>query len=155
MWPYGSFWNVPQLGREPVRGSGCGASGQLGPTIPDGLWAGFVTGYDAASNAIGIDVLCIFAGDTAQAVLAEGTATIIDNEPDYLVVNNNPQVRLMPSGLAALITGEVGADGQCVEGTHHSPEAVDDDRRPNERAGVDPHRRWPRHLDLLRVLNRS
>jgi hypothetical protein len=125
VWPYGPFWNVPQLGREPSRGSGCGASGQLGATIPDGLWAGFVTGYDAATNAIGIDVLCIFAGDTAQAVLAEGTANVISNQPDYLVVNNNPQVRLMPSGLAAFITGQIGADGQCVEGTHHSPEAVD------------------------------
>ena len=76
-------------------------------------------------DSIGIDVLCIFAGDTAQAVLAEGTANIVNNEPDYLVVNNNTQVRSMPSGLAAIITGEIGADGQCVEGTHHSPETVD------------------------------
>jgi hypothetical protein len=124
VWPYGPFWNVPQLGSEPVRGSGCGASGQLGATIPDGLWAGFVTGYDAASNTVGIDVLCIFSGDTAQAVIAEGTANIINNEPDYLIVNNNPQVRVMPSGLAAIITGQIDGAGQCVEGTHHSPEAV-------------------------------
>ncbi len=126
VWPYGSFWNVPQLGLEPVRGSGCGASGQLGATIPDGLWAGFVTAFDQASNTLAIDVLCIFEGDTAQAVLTEGTVIeVITNEPDYLVVNNSRQVRVMPSGLAAIITGDVAADGQCVEGTHHSPEAVD------------------------------
>jgi hypothetical protein len=126
VWPYGSFRNVPQLGREPVRGSGCGASGQLGATIPDGLWAGFVTNFDAATNALAIDVLCIFEGDTAQAVVTEGTVIeLINNEPDYLVINNNRQVRVMPSGLAAIITGEIAADGQCVEGTHHYPEAVD------------------------------
>ena len=49
-------------------------------------------------------------------MLAEGTANVISNQPDYLVVNNNTQVRLMPSGLAAFITGQIGADGQCVEG---------------------------------------
>jgi hypothetical protein len=126
VWPYGSFRNVPQLGREPVRGSGCGASGQLGATIPDGLWAGFVTGFDPASNTLAIDVLCIFEGDTAQTVLTEGTVIeLINDEPDYLVINNNRQVRPMPSGLAAIITGNIAADGQCVEGTHHSPESVD------------------------------
>ena len=78
-------------------------------------------------------MLCIFDGDTAQAVLAEGTVIdIVNNEPDYLVVNNSTQVRAMPSGLAAIITGEVGADGQCVEGTHHSPEAVDAIAAANE-----------------------
>jgi hypothetical protein len=127
VWPYGSFRNVPQLGSEPVRGSGCGASGQLGPTIPDGLWAGFVTGYDATNNALGIDVLCIFEGDTAQTVLTEGTVIdIVNNEPDYLVINNSTQVRTMPSGLAAIIFGEVASDGQCVEGMHLSPEAVNE-----------------------------
>jgi len=127
VWPYGSFQNVPQLGTEPVRGSGCGASGQLGPVIPDGLWAGFVTGYDATNNALGIDILCIFEGDTAQTVLTEGTVIdIVNNEPDYLVINNSTQVRTMPSGLAAIILGEVASDGQCVEGTHLSPEAVNE-----------------------------
>jgi hypothetical protein len=127
VWPYGSFRNVPQLGSEPVRGSGCGASGQLGPTIPDGLWAGFVTGYDATNNSLGIDVLCIFEGDTAQTVLTEGTVIdVVNNEPDYLVINNSTQVRTMPSGLAAIILGEVASDGQCVEGTHLSPEAVNE-----------------------------
>jgi hypothetical protein len=127
VWPYGSFRNVPQLGSEPVRGSGCGASGQLGPVIPDGLWAGFVTGYDPASDTLGIDVLCIFEGETAQTVLTEGTIVdLVNNEPDYLVINNSTQVRTMPSGLAAIILGEVASDGQCVEGTHVSPEAVNE-----------------------------
>ena len=127
VWPYGPFWNVPQLGSEPSRGSGCGASGQLGAVIPDGLWAGFVTGYDAASNSLGIDVLCIFYGDTAQAVLAEGTVIdIVNNEPDYLVVNNSTagaDDAVRAGGNHHRTRSD--ADGQCVEGTHHSPEAVD------------------------------
>jgi hypothetical protein len=71
--------------------------------------------------------LCIFEGDTAQTVLTEGTVIdIVNNEPDYLVVNNSTQVRTMPSGLSAIILGEVASDRQCVEGMHLSPEAVNE-----------------------------
>jgi hypothetical protein len=60
-------------------------------------------------------------------VLTEGTVIdIVNNEPDYLVINNSTQVRTMPSGLAAIILGEVSSDGQCVEGMHLSPEAVNE-----------------------------
>ena len=61
----------------------------------------------------------------------------------------------MPSGLAAIILGEVTADGQCIEGTHLSPEAVDAIAAADQRAGVDPDRQRRRDLDLLRLLNRT
>jgi hypothetical protein len=124
VWPYDQFWNVPQLGSEPVRGSGCGAEGQIGPTVPDGLWAGFVDGYDADRGGVWIDLLCIFTGATAQAVLADGTSTILNTEPDYLIVNNSTQTRFVPDGLAAIIVGDASS-GDCREGTHLSPEQVD------------------------------
>jgi hypothetical protein len=91
-WPYGEFWNVPQLGSEPVRGSGCGANGQLGDVIPDGLWAGYVS-YDGGTDTFWIDVLCIYYGQSAQQVLAGGSATIVNDEPDYLIVNNSERRR--------------------------------------------------------------
>ncbi len=125
VWPYGAFWNVPQLGTEPVRGSGCSTAGQIGAVIPDGLWAGYPTAYDWNTNTIGINLLCIFYGQSAQAVIAQGTANIVSNQPDYLIVNNNDRVRSMPSALAAIILGKLDANGTCVEGDHLSPEQVD------------------------------
>lgn len=124
LWPYGPFWNVPQLGAEPVRGSGCGASGQIGDVIPDGLWAGYVTAYDPNTGTIGINLLCIFSGATAQTVIAQGSANIVSNEPDYLIVNNNERVRSMPNALSTIVVGRVDATGTCVEGEHLSPEEV-------------------------------
>lgn len=112
VWPYGQFWNVPQLGREPTRGSGCGASGQLGDTIPDGLWAGYIS-YDPAADEFWVDVLCIFAGDTAAAVKASGNANIISDEPDYLVINNNDQRRRVPNNAQTVGEGVVDDDGEC------------------------------------------
>ncbi len=125
VWPYGTFWNVPQLGTEPVRGSGCSTSGQIGDVIPDGLWAGYPTAYDWNTNTIGINLLCIFYGDSAQAVLRQGTANVVLNDPNYLIVNNLDRIRSMPSALAAIIVGQYDAAGNCVEGDHLSPEAVD------------------------------
>jgi hypothetical protein len=125
VWPYGAFEDVPQLGDEPVRGSGCSTSGQIGAVIPDGLWAGYPTAYDWSTNTIGINMLCIFYGDSAQYILAQGTANIVGNQPDYLIVNNNDRVRSMPSNLTAIILGQYDAAGTCVEGEHLSPESVD------------------------------
>ena len=121
VWPYGTFWNVPQLGTEPVRGTGCSTSGQIGDVIPDGLWAGYPTAYDWNTNTIGINLLCIFYGDSAQAVLAQGTANVVLNDPNYLIVNNQDRIRSMPSALSAIIVGQYDAAGNCVEGDHWSP----------------------------------
>ncbi len=124
VWTFGEFWNVPQLGTEPVRGSGCGSAGQIGPTIPDGLWSVFVDGYDTARGGFWVNLLCVFYGQSAQAVIAQGTANIIVNQPDWLVVNNNPQTRFVPDGLAAYIFGD-NSSGACREGDHLSPEQID------------------------------
>ena len=140
VWPYGTFWNVPQLGTEPVRGSGCSTSGQIGDVIPDGLWAGYPTAYDWNTNTIGINLLCIFYGDSAQAVLTQGTANVVLNDPNYLIVNNQDRIRSMPSALSAIIVGQYDAAGNCVEGDHLSPEAVDQFPACDWPAGVDPHR---------------
>ena len=42
VFPYAAFGDVPRLGNEPVRGTGCGADGSIGEVVPDGIWAGFV-----------------------------------------------------------------------------------------------------------------
>lgn len=115
VWPYGEFWNVPQLGTEPVRGSGCGGEGQIGDTIPDGLWAGYVA-YDPDDDSFWIDLLCIYFGESAQAVLAEGTANVVSNEPDYLIVNNSDQRRQAPNNLRVVAGSWLNEEGRCVEG---------------------------------------
>ena len=111
--PFASFHDVPQLGSEPVRGSGCGGTGQLGETIPDGWWAGFAT--FGAGNNVDIDVVCVFSGASAQGVLAEGTATILSEDPDFLVVNNNTRVRTVPFAPDVVTSNSmIAADGRCV-----------------------------------------
>jgi hypothetical protein len=108
------FWNVPQLGSEPVRGSGCGANGQLGDVIPDGLWAGYID-YDPTDDVFSIDVLCIYYGETADAVRAEGTANIVHDEPDYLIVNNSERRRQAANNLRAVLPFTLLADGRCLD----------------------------------------
>ena len=136
-WPYGEFWNVPRLGREPVRGSGCGADGRMPDVIPDGLWAGYIS-YDAATDRFWIDLLCIFAGDAAQAVIAEGTANIVNDEPDYLVVNNSEQRRGAANDLRAIAYGD-DVDGRCrpftaASGDHLTPDQSE--LRPDSQAWI-------------------
>ena len=65
VFPYDDVSDVPQLGSEPVRGTGCGANGEIGETIPDGIWAGFVT-VDGAS--VGVDLLCVYTSGGRRAV---------------------------------------------------------------------------------------
>ena len=129
LWPYPSFRDVPRLGLEPVRGSGCGASGDLGDVIPDGLWAGYL--YPAADGTVEIDVACVYEGDTAAQVAADGTATIVDDrDPDFLVVNNNTRRRyprrrraLRAVGRARRVGGvyAAGASGAWTASTPGSP----------------------------------
>lgn len=115
--PWGAFWNVPQLGSAPVRGSGCGSGTDgdtLGDTIPDGWWAGYVsTDYD--TETLWVDVVCVYYGESAQAVLAAGTANVVNAEPDYLIVNNDERRRAVPNGIGAYnIAVGVSSGGECV-----------------------------------------
>ena len=105
--------DVPRLGIEPVRGSGCGASGDLGDVIPDGLWAGYL--YPAADGTVEIDVACVYEGDTAAQVAADGTATIVDDrDPDFLVVNNNTRRRSLANDVRYVLWGVPDESGACT-----------------------------------------
>jgi hypothetical protein len=95
--PYANFFEVPQMGSEPVRGTGCGADGSLGETIPDGYWHGTI---DVGVSALSIDVSCVYYGDSAAPFAAECVASGGDNclefGTDFWQVNNNTRTRTMP-----------------------------------------------------------
>lgn len=96
LWPYADFYSVPSLGTEPVLGSGCGADGTIGETIPDGLWAGALT-YAADEDRWDVNLMCVYSGAAADEQLAAGGATVVAGDRDYLVVDNNPRVRSVPN----------------------------------------------------------
>ena len=98
VFPY-AFFAVPQLGTEPVRGTGCGADGSLGEVIPDGIWdARRIT---VSASTIGIDVQCVYYGDSgaellAKCLAAEGPDGCEDTDPDFWFVNASSRIRTMP-----------------------------------------------------------
>ena len=121
-WPY---YEVPQLGTEPVRGSGCGATGGLGEVVPDGIWnvnIGDGSGADRywSGGTISLDLRCIYAGDAGRAqwntvCSAAPDADVCQSQsPDWFVVNVNSRLRTMP--VAANVQYGVGALGSppCV-----------------------------------------
>ena len=98
VFPYESHFAVPQLGTEPVRGTGCGADGSLGPTIPDGIWNGFIT---ISATSLTIDVECVYYGASAAPYVAACEAEHDPDEclaygDDFWTVNNNPRTRTVP-----------------------------------------------------------
>lgn len=112
LWPYAGFRDVPDLGTEGVRGSGCRGSVELGDTIPDGLWAGYLSA--GVSGTVEFDVACVYYGDGATRVVAAGTATIVDDDPDFLVVNNNTRRRVLTDGLRYVLWGAPDDQNVCV-----------------------------------------
>ena len=117
VWPYGEFWNVPQLGHEAVRGTGCGStsSDAIGEVVPDGLWAGFVAGHTDA--AVSIDLLCVYPVAGAAA-LPNPSSNVVLDQPGYVVVNNSTRARTMPMDAAIVLRlGVRDAAGRCVDGT--------------------------------------
>lgn len=94
VFPYANHFAVPQLGSEPVRGTGCGADGNLSLTMPDGIWNGFVK---VSSNTLTIDVQCIYYGASAEPFIDACEAERPDDEcaefHDFWKVNNNPRTR--------------------------------------------------------------
>jgi hypothetical protein len=118
LWPYGDFHDVPQLGTEPVRGSGCGADGSIGEVIPDGLWAGMLS-YVPDDDHWEVNLVCIYAGEQAREVIAGGTANVIDDDdPDYVIVDNNPRTRSVPNRAESIETSfaDNRTDGRCLGG---------------------------------------
>lgn len=72
-WTFGDFRSVPQMGSEPVRGTGCGADGTIGEIIPDGWWLGIVTAD--GSTRIQFDLVCGYFGGSAQPLIDECLAS--------------------------------------------------------------------------------
>lgn len=98
VFPYASHFDVPQLGTEPVRGTGCGADGSLGPTIPDGIWNGFIK---ISATTLTIDVECVYYGASAAPYVAACEAEhdaddCLEHGDDFWTVNNNPRTRTVP-----------------------------------------------------------
>ncbi len=55
--PFTNAFEVPQLGYEPVRGTGCGADASIGDVVPDGWWFGGVE--DITSASLRLDLVCV------------------------------------------------------------------------------------------------
>ncbi len=117
VWPFGEFSDVPQLGHEAVRGTGCGstATDAIAEVVPDGLWAGFVAGH--TDSAVSIDLLCVYPVASASA-LPNPSSNVVLDQPGYVIVNNSTRTRTMPMDAAiALRLGVRDAAGRCVDGT--------------------------------------
>jgi hypothetical protein len=123
IFPYDDFGDVPQLGNEPVRGTGCGANGQIGETIPDGTWAGFVT---VDGDSVGIDLLCVYTAQSAEQFV-DASDHVIWTDGDSTVVDNNERVRTMPAASDLQLRDALfDSNGNCVE----APELPDLDHSP-------------------------
>jgi hypothetical protein len=123
VFPYDDFGDVPQLGNEPVRGTGCGANGQIDETIPDGIWAGFVT---VDGDTVGIDLLCVYTAQNAEQFV-DASDHVIWTDGDSTIVNNNERVRTMPDASdLQLRDAVVRSNAYCVE----APELPDVDHSP-------------------------
>lgn len=103
-WPY---YEVPQLGAESVRGTGCGSTGGLGESLPDGIWnvlVGDGTGGDDfwTSDRITVDVRCVYSGIGGQQLWNSACSTdpqadaCLQQSADWYVVNANGRLRTMP-----------------------------------------------------------
>ena len=93
--PYATFFDVPQLGSEPVRGSGCGANGSIGEVIPDGYWDGHIS---VSGSTLKIDLQCVYYGDSAkpyvdQCIAANGEDDCLEYGTDFWIINNNTRKR--------------------------------------------------------------
>lgn len=116
-WPY---YEVPQLGSESVRGTGCGSAGGVPEVIPDGVWnvlVGDGSGSDAffTSSRLTVDMRCIYSGIGGQQLWNAVCTTAPQSDacqrqsPDWYVVNANGRLRTMP--VSANLQYGVGAIG--------------------------------------------
>jgi len=99
-WTFGDFREVPQLGAENVRGSGCGADGSIGDTIPDGWWLGIVV--DGSDTTYEFDLVCAYKGTAATSLIADcqaspAAATCLDYfDKNFWPMNRNTKARTVP-----------------------------------------------------------
>lgn len=83
--PPWDFYGVPQLGTEPVRGTGCGGDGSVGDVIPDGYWRGYLSGDNGAS--IEFDLACVYFNAVPNSM------PMLDG----WLVNNKTRTRTVPT----------------------------------------------------------
>jgi hypothetical protein len=132
--PYATVYEVPQLGHEPVRGTGCGGDGSIGDVIPDGLWWGAIAGQSTAT--LEFDLACIYTGPVGEQMGEQFIAANPDyGSPPYwpgvgFFVNNNPRTRtvvLAPEFVRANASWNVAADGTgtCIPPTDPAAAAAD------------------------------
>ena len=95
---FDNFFDVPQLGDEAVRGTGCGGDGSIGDVIPDGWWRGFVRSWDGTtlegSTSLQFDLICIYLEPLGDNQYIDGW-----------VVNNNDRTRTVPIGPGFFVHG--------------------------------------------------
>jgi hypothetical protein len=113
---FADFFAVDRLGDEPVRGTGCGGDGSVGDVIPDGYWRGFVRSWDgptlAQSTAMQFDLICVYIGDAAAQLVADGVGMGQIWWPDGWPVNNNDRTRRVPIAAGFFAHGTAfGAEG--------------------------------------------
>jgi hypothetical protein len=140
-WGGWGYLDVPQLGTEPVRGTGCGASGGLPDVIPDGIWnvvIGDRTGGDNfwTDDQILVDVQCVYVGDEGRrrhedyCALYPGSWGCENQSDGFWIENLNPRLRTMP----------VAADVGYYVVDYYSNGSSDEDNLPASRE--DPFAFW-------------
>lgn len=97
--PFGSMIDVPKLGADNVRGSGCGLDGSIGDRLPDGWWFGHLT--ELGERQLGWDLICVYFGAEGeqryQACYDEfGEEGCFFQDPYFFVENNNTRTRSVP-----------------------------------------------------------
>jgi len=114
-WTFDGDWlsAVPQLGTEPVLGSGCGGNGEIGEVIPDGWWLVLVEWIDGVS--MGLDLMCAYHGDAAIPFVEECAAQWPDEgcvwDTGFMPINNSDRIRPMP--MSPGILREIEPNGYC------------------------------------------
>ena len=111
-WPYGDVFEVPQRGREPVRGTGCGGDGSIGDGIPDGTWYGLLSAIDRTAGSLTIDLVCVFYDDAADEIIATGIGS---GPADFYVVNNSDRTRTVELHPEFTHHDAVRTDDGCVD----------------------------------------
>ncbi len=91
--PPWDFYDVPQLGQEAVRGTGCGGDGSIGDVIPDGYWRGYLGRDDGTS--IQFDLACVYFQPVANSTPV----------PDGWLVNNKTRTRTVAKSPGFFVSG--------------------------------------------------
>lgn len=113
--PYDDFYAVPRLGTEEVVGTGCGGDNSIGETIPDGIWRGYIAGFDGPttieSTTLQFNLVCVYVGASGDRLRAEWQAANPGAEqfgfPDGFMVDNNPRTRTVPVSPDFVMAGAV------------------------------------------------